>query len=337
MKLLITGAAGFVGTYVVMEALRRGHSVRALIRPATSISDLQWAKHKNVELILADLRSKRGLVEAVSSVDAVIHLAVSQASVADTVVGTENLLDAMKQAKVKRIVLISSFAVYNYIALRNWSELNELCAIEAEPEKRDNYCLAKLMQEDLVRIAGIEYGLRFTILRPGAIFGRGYLWTSRLGMDLSDRLWIRMGAWAKVPLSYAENCAEAVVMCAEKEEAIGKTFNVVDDETPTQRFYCRQLQRYLNHRPRIVPLPWTLVRTIARIAWFSNKLFFNSKARLPQVLSPVSVHARFKPLYYSNRSLKESTGWKPRYSLAEALARSFAPDSNNAVSSDSQD
>jgi nucleoside-diphosphate-sugar epimerase len=189
------------------------------------------------------------------------------------------------------------------------------------------------MQEDLVRTAGAEYGLQFTILRPGAIFGKEHVWTSRLGIDLSDRLWIRMGALAKVPLSYAENCAEAIIMCTEQEEAIGKTFNVVDDETPTQRVYCNQLQRYLTPQPRIIPVPWTLVRTIARLAWLINKLFFNSKAKLPQVLSPASIHARFKPLYYSNRSLKESTGWRPRYSLSEAIDRSFALDSSDEIAS----
>jgi len=328
MKLLITGSSGFVGRYVVAEALRRGHSVRALIRPATAIADLKWTDHKNFELVRADLRSKRGLVEAVSGADAVLHLAVSQASdlygvLAGTVVGTENLLEAMRKAKVDRIVLVSSFSVYNYIKLRTRSKLNESCAVEAEPEKRDNYCLTKLMQEDLVRAAGTEYGLRFTILRPGAIFGKGHVWTSRLGIDLSDRVWIRLGAWAKLPLSYVENCAEAVVMCTEKDEAVGKTFNVVDDETPSQRLYCRQLQRYLNPRPHIVPVAWSLVRTIARIAWFSNRLLFKGKAKVPQVLSPASVHARFKPLRYSNQSLKEVIGWRPRYSLAEALDCSF--------------
>ena len=328
MKLLITGSSGFVGRYVVAEALRRGHSVRALIRPATALSDLKWTDHKNFELVRADLRSKRGLVEAVSGADAVLHLAVSQDSdlygvLAGTVVGTENLLEAMKQAKVERIVLISSFSVYNYIKLRTWSELNESCAVEAEPEKRDYYCLTKLMQENLVRAAGTEYGLRFTLLRPGAIFGKGHVWTSRLGIALSDRVWIRLGAWAKLPLSYVENCAEAVVMCAEKEEAVGKTFNVIDDETPSQRLYSRQLQRYLNPCPHIVPVPWTLVRTLARIAWFSNRLLFKGKAKVPQVLSPLSVHARCKPLRYSNQRLKEVLGWRPRYSLAEALDRCF--------------
>jgi nucleoside-diphosphate-sugar epimerase len=297
--------------------------VRTLIRPATSIADLKWVNHKNVEFFRADLRSRGRLEELVAGVDAVLHLAVSQASVADTVLGTENLLDAMRKAKIDRIVLVSSFSVYNYIKLRTWSELTELCAVEAEPEKRDNYCLAKLMQENLVCAAAAEYGLRFTILRPGAIFGKGHVWTARLGIALSDRVWIRLGAWAKLPLSYVENCAEAVVMSAEKDEAVGKTFNVIDDETPTQRFYSRQLQRNLSPSPCVIPVPWTVVRIIARMAQTTNKILFHGHARLPHIFKPTSVHARCKPLRYTNRKIKETIGWRPRYSLAEALDRCF--------------
>jgi nucleoside-diphosphate-sugar epimerase/glycosyltransferase involved in cell wall biosynthesis len=331
MKFLVTGASGFVGRYVVSEALRRGHCVRVLIRPATATANPSWADHRNVELVRADLRSKRGLVEAASTVDAVLHLAVSQAGglyalLVGTVVGTENLLEAMKQAGVSRIVLVSSFAVYNYSKLRTYTTLNESCAVETEPQRRDYYCLTKLMQENLVRAAGAEHGLRFTILRPGAVFGKEHVWTARLGIPLSDRIWIRMGRWAKLPLSYVENCAEAIVMCAERDEAVGQTFNVVDDETPTQQLYSHQLQRRLSPPPHIITVPWTMVRALARIAWIANRLMFDGRARLPQVLSPASVHARFKPLRYSNQSMKKIIGWRPRYSLAEALDRSFAPE-----------
>ncbi len=328
MKFLVTGASGFVGRYVVFEALRRGHCVRALIRPGTATADLGWADHSNVELVRADLRSKRGLVEAVSTADAVLHLAISQeyGQLAGTVVGTENLLEAMKQAGVSRMVLVSSFAVYNYRKLWTFSTLNESCAVEAletEPQRREYYCLTKLMQENLVRAAGAENGLRFTILRPGAIFGKGHVWTARLGIALSDRAWIRTGAWAKVPLSYVENCAEAIVMCAEKDEAIGKTLNVVDDEAPTQRFYCRQLQRRLDLSPWVIPVPWTIVRMIATIAEITNRILFHGHARIPQILKPADLHARCKPLCYTNQKLRETIGWRQRYSLAEALDRCF--------------
>src|SRR5687767_10308430 len=111
MKLLVTGAAGFLGRYVVAEALRRGHAVRALVRggAGSGSSTCGWEDDPGVELVRADLRSREGLVEACGGVEAVLHLAAAKAGdlyeqYAGTVVATENLLLAMAQAGVRRIV-----------------------------------------------------------------------------------------------------------------------------------------------------------------------------------------------------------------------------------------
>ncbi len=74
-------------------------------------------------IVQADLRSRRGLTEAVTGHDAVLHLAAAKsgdlyAQYAGTVVATENLLAAMTEAGVRRIVLVSSLSVYDYLKLR---------------------------------------------------------------------------------------------------------------------------------------------------------------------------------------------------------------------------
>src|SRR5436305_8304475 len=103
MKLLVTGAGGFLGRYVVAEALRRGHAVRAMVRGSSE--GLAELDHPALELVKADLRSRRGLTDAVKGVDAVLHLAAAKsgdlyAQYAGTVVATENLLAAMTEANV---------------------------------------------------------------------------------------------------------------------------------------------------------------------------------------------------------------------------------------------
>jgi len=75
MKLLITGASGFLGKYIVAEALRQGHQVRAVVRPASDETRLPWHNHPEVELARIDLRQRRGITDALQNVDAVIHLA----------------------------------------------------------------------------------------------------------------------------------------------------------------------------------------------------------------------------------------------------------------------
>src|SRR3984893_6851371 len=117
MKALVTGANGFLGRHVVAALLARGVEVRAMVRPATRLEALGWPS--SVEIFRADLRSSRELSTAFDGVDVLIHLAAvvsggEDAQFAGTVVGTERLLDAMASTTCRRLVLCSSFSVYDY-------------------------------------------------------------------------------------------------------------------------------------------------------------------------------------------------------------------------------
>ncbi len=331
MKLLITGANGFLGRHVVLEALRRGHAVRAVVRPASDISLLPFAQHPAVEFARLDLRSSRGLAEACAGVDAVLHVAAAKAGdfyaqFAGTVIATENLLAAMDQVGVSHIVAVSSFSVYDYSRPRSFQRLDEDSPLEAHPADRDEYAQTKLIQEQLIRDHAQGRGWRWTILRPGVIFGPGNLWTARLGAQAGS-CWIRIGGWATLPVTYVENCAEAIVLAAEHVAASGRIFNVVDDDLPTQRAYAAALRAQCSPRPRIVPVAWTLMRGLAGLAQMSNSLFFRGQAKVPGILVPARLDARCKPLRFTNQRLKQALGWKPRHAWREALRRSVSSSS----------
>jgi 2-alkyl-3-oxoalkanoate reductase len=327
MKLLITGASGFLGQYVVAEALRRGHHVRAIVRPITKVEKISWHDHPNLEFVRADLRRKEGLVEAVQGVDAVIHLAAAKSGdfytqFAGTVIATENLLDAMKTAAMLRLVAISTFSVYDYWHKEIGSVLDEDSAIEPKPLERDEYAQTKLIQESLVREFEQENHAPVTIIRPGMIYGRDSLWNACLGAELTESLWLRIGARAIMPLNYVENSAEAIVLAAEQESAIGQTINVVDDNLPTQREFAKKLFARQNDFPTIVPVNWTVMRGLTWMLWFYNQKVLKGQAKFPGIFVPAKLHARFKPLNYRNDRAKAVLHWKPRYSLDEAFDRS---------------
>lgn len=335
MKLFVTGASGFLGQYVVAEALRRGYEVRAVVRPAGDVSELPWADHPRVELARLDLRSKAGLAEALEGVDAVIHAAAAKSGdlytqFAGTVIATENLIEAMNASGVTRIVGISTFSVYNYLRTWSWSRLDETSPIETDARDRDEYTITKLIQERLLLDQAKTHGWNVTILRPGAIYGKGNTWTARIGLGGESKTWICVGGLTRIPLTYVENCAEAIVLAAEKEEARGEILNIVDDGPPTQARYAWEVRRRMPRRPRILPLPWTVMRVVARLAWLTNKLLLRNRAKLPGILVPARLHARFKPLRYSNAKIKGMLQWKPRYTLAEALDRCFCEPSKPA-------
>jgi nucleoside-diphosphate-sugar epimerase len=335
MKLLVTGANGFLGRYVVAEAQRRGHSVRAMVRSLADAQKHGWDRSLTVEPVVADLRRRRGLGEAVAGVDGVIHLAAAKAGdmyaqYGGTVVATENLLAAMTEAGVRRIVAISSLSVYDYLKIRSFCTLDENSPLETDAFDRDEYAHTKLVQERLVREHAVQNAWDFVILRPGVIYGKDNLWTARLGVR-GGRIWIRTGAWARVPLTYVENCAEAILLAAESETASGRTLNVIDDDPPTQRRYAALLARRMSPRPMIVPVSWTIMRSLAGLATLTNRLLLGGRAKVPGIFVPARLHARCKPLRFSNERIKQSLGWRPRFDLRQALDRSFAEPSDAAV------
>lgn len=338
MKLLVTGATGFLGRHVVEEALRRGHQVRALARPASGVDRFDWSMNDNVQVVHADLRSPRGLEAVVCGVDAVIHLAADKggdlySQLGGTVVATENLIAAMRTEDIDRMVLTSSFSVYDYRSIRTNSVLTEESALEAHPEDRDAYCQTKLLQERLVTS---DEKLRWTVLRPGVIFGPDNTWTARLGIQLGETKWLRTGGGARLPLTYVENCAEAIVIASETDAAIGQILNVVDEETPKQRVYARELARRMNPRPRVYPMPFVISRFLAWSAGITNRFVFNSNARVPQIFRTPSLLARCKPLRYDPSKIRETLNWAPKYSLQQALDRSLMPPSGAARSDTSK-
>lgn len=327
MKLLITGASGFLGRAVVTAALQQGHQVAAMIRPKTDETRLSWHNHAAVELVRLDLRQRHGLAEAVAGCDAVIHLAAVKGGdfyeqFAGTVMATENLLNAMSEANVKRLVAISTFSVYDYLELPQGALLDENAPIEDEPDDRDGYAQTKLIQEKLVREFQKHNSGQVTIIRPGMVYGPDNLWNPCLGAEFGSRF-LRIGSSGRMPLTYVENCAEAIVMAAVKNEAIGQTINIVDDNLPTKRGFAQALLQKDPSPPKVVPVNWGFMRLLAGTAWFVNQKFLQGQARLPGLLVPAKLHGRFRPHRYSNQRAKQLLGWSPRYALDEAIARSL--------------
>ncbi|AFY55943.1 nucleoside-diphosphate-sugar epimerase [Rivularia sp. PCC 7116] len=327
MKLLVTGASGFLGQYVVAQALRNGHQISAVVRPQTNEKRLVWHNHPNVEFIRLDLLNKNGISDALGLVDAVIHLAAVKEGdfntrFAGTVTATQNLLDAMQAANIMRLVNISTFSVYDYFRSPLGTTLTEESLIESNPLERDEYAQTKLIQSELVRKFERTHNARVTIIRPGLIYGRDNLWNSLLGGKLTKNLWLRIGGYATMPLVYVENCAIAIVQAAERNQAIGQIINIVDDNLPTQRAYVKKLKKYKYPLPKMVPVNWTLMRAIAWTIWKCNKVIFKGKAKLPGIANPVILDARFKHFRFSNVRAKEILNWKPKYSLDTALQRS---------------
>ena len=327
MKVLVTGAGGFLGRRICASLLAAGvDDLRLHFRgeaPDALMSELRERfPQARIEAVAANLLNRGNLGEMVANVDCMIHAAAAmRGSAADmfanTVIGTRNLLEAAGAAQVRRIVLISSFSVYCTEPLAWGGMLDESVALEADGVDKGPYAHAKTRQEQLFMEYRDQFGFESVVLRPGVIYGPGGgAFSSRVGIQAMG-FFFSLGRGARLPLTYVENCADAVASAALHAEP-GSVFNVVDDDLPTCRRYLREYQRNVA-RLRVLPVPYWAFVLGAR---FLKRYHRRSKGQLPAVFTPYVVRSMYRPLNYSNAALK-AIGWKQGVATEEAMQRTF--------------
>jgi nucleoside-diphosphate-sugar epimerase len=325
VKLFVTGASGFIGRSVVACARSRGHDVVGLVRSSSSAPFGPGSD--GVTTVLGDVRDASSWGGALAGCDAVIHLAGSVEPTPDRsesmVSGTHALIDSMCTHGVDRFVLVSSISVYDFRALQPGDALRETTPLESRPQDRDDYVRAKLTQEQIARERD---EVRTTVLRPGAVYGQGRLWDGGFAMRFGARLGLVIEPDARMKLTYVENCGEAIVLAAERSEAVGIALNLVDDDPPTQRAFAAALARRGLASTRAVSIPYRLASAAARVASSGDRLL-RGRLPLPWPLVPARLDAACKPLEYPNDAAKRVLGWEPRWSFDDALARVFAESS----------
>ncbi len=174
MKFLVTGGAGFIGSNIVEELLKRGYSVRVLDNFSTGKRENLKEFEKDIELVEGDIRSYHIVRQTVNKIDVILHQAALPSvprsindplTTNDVIVGgTLNILDAAKDAGVKRIVYASSSSVYG--------DNPELPKHEGMiPNPLSPYAVSKLAGENYCRVFSKLYGLETVILRYFNVFG----------------------------------------------------------------------------------------------------------------------------------------------------------------------
>jgi len=329
--MLVTGANGFIGTRVVAMLLAHGFSrVRCLVRPTSDVSVLQRVVQPagaQVEWMPGNLLSRDFCRRAMQGVSVTFHLAAGMeksfaGSFLNSVVTTRNLLEgAVADGGLKRFLNVSSFAVYSTVDMRRGQLLDETCPVETEHmERNDAYCFAKVKQDEIVMRYGRDHQVPYVIVRPGAVYGPGTRQkiTARVGIDTFG-VFLHLGGPNRIPLTYVDNCAEAIVLVGITRGAENQVFNIVDDDVPTSRAFLRLYKR--NVRPfKSVYVPY---RLFYLANWLWEKYSKWSQGQLPPAFNRRRCSAVYKGNRYTNRKLKELTGWQPRVPFTEASKRYF--------------
>lgn len=326
--ILVTGGAGFIGSRVVQNLLERGYkNIRCFTRRKPSInahSSSSLSKRESVvEWIHGDLHSISDCEKATKDVQLVIHLAAGTGtkSYADaflnSVVTTRNLLDAIvKAGTLKRFVNISSFAVYTNRHHNKSRLLDESSPIVTGSEQwRDAYTYAKIKQDQLVIEYAHKYKLPYVLIRPGAVYGPGKnSITGRVGLSTFGPFF-HLGGSNKIPFTYVDNCADAIVLAGLQKNITQKIFNVVDDDLPTSRQFLRNYKKNVkSFRSIYIPHIFSYV-----LCYLWEKYSIFSKGQLPQAFHRALWHAQWKKTKYSNSNLKTYLNWSPKIRTAEGM------------------
>ena len=319
MKILVTGASGFLGREVVAVALSRGHEVRVLVRTSASIAD-------DVDSVIGDVREPAAVSKGVVGCDAVIHLAALKqgdlhAQLQTNVVGTERLLAAMRTASVTRLVLASSFTVYDCVPVRRGATITEQSPLVERGWLRDAYTATKRIQEELAVDGATAGHMDVAILRAGVVYGPENLWTARLGQEFGP-IRLTIGRRARVPLTHVHNCAHALVLAAESEQPGLTIYNVVDDDAPTQAEYYDAIRPGIR-KARRVHLPFFVAMFVARALDEINRRWLRGNLRIPNFISHAALAARGRRFDFSNAALKQAYGWRPTVGRAEGIRRAI--------------
>jgi nucleoside-diphosphate-sugar epimerase len=330
-RVLVTGAAGFVGSKVVEMLLSYGFSnLCCLIRPTSKTKAIESMigafKDANIEIVKGNLISTQDCRRITKNVSIVYHLAAGVAKsypdcFLNSVVTTRNLLDAsIEEPSLRRFVNISSIAVYSNKRIKQGGLIDESCELDDRLlDRAEPYTYGKAKQDALVLDYAKRHDLPYVTVRPGVVFGPGKTaMTARIGIDTFG-IFLHLGMNNIIPLTFVDNCAEAIVLAGLRKGINGQVFNIFDDNLPKSSEFLKLYKKNVR-RFKSVPVPYPV--------WF----FFNylwekysiwSRGQLPPVFNTRKCMIYWKGNRYSNKKVKELLSWQPRVNMNDALERYF--------------
>jgi nucleoside-diphosphate-sugar epimerase len=235
MRVLVTGASGFIGSHLVEAFVKRGDDVTALVRPSSRADALQSL---DIRFAYGDVREPLHCRSACRRQDCVVHTAAvvgaAEAGARVSIDGTKNMLEAACVQGVRHFIHMSSAAVYER---RDGATINEQSPMVSAGNAPSAYARGKRAAEKLLWNADRAGRLRVTAIRPSVVLGaRDRNTTPRVVRFLRSPLagWIGDGA-NRIPCVDVRALKRLVVRVADNDRSHGKAYNASGTQTTTQR------------------------------------------------------------------------------------------------------
>ncbi|MDH3503353.1 MAG: NAD-dependent epimerase/dehydratase family protein [Nitrospirota bacterium] len=282
MKVLITGATGFIGAAVTRAVVAKGDEVRVLVRPTSDLKNLEGVQ---VETVQGDLQDPPSLKKAIAGCQGLYHVAAHYALwdqdpstfYAINVEGTKNLLGAAVEAGVQRIVYTSTVGA---IGLPDQGGLGNEALFPTLAQLSGDYKRSKfLAEQEVLRMA--QQGLPVVIVNPTAPVGARDVKPTPTGQIIVDFLRGRMLAYIETGMNLVdvEDIAIGHVRAMERGR-VGERY-ILGNQNLTLKEIFQILSRLTGVPAPRLRLPWRLVLPLAHAnQWIAN-LVTHSLPRIP--------------------------------------------------------
>jgi len=308
VRILITGATGFLGAHVVRALSRRRHTLRALAR---STSRTEAIEAEGVEVVRASFDDRAGVRRALDGVECVVHAAGGGMGSAESIhasnAGSTAALLA-EMASGVRFVLVSSLAAHGPSAPGR-------PATEGEADRpRSTYGRSKLAAEALA----LRQDRPTVILRPPALYGPGERRLVPLFSAARRGMLPMLHPEGTLSLLDGRDCAEAIAAACETERT--GVYYVAEREPYTRRRFAELIGEAVGRRIRVLPIPESAFTTAGALAEIAGSL----RGR-PFVLSRDKAADAAQPHQSCNPSRAiEALAWEPAHAFPEGARETYA-------------
>ena len=307
MKVLVTGASGFVGSALCVHLIAKGHAVRGAVR-RTSDKPLPGVDVR----VVSDLSADTNWSEALAGINVVVHCAarvhiMNEASVDPltafrevNVKGTAGLVKQVVDSVVRRFIYISSVKVNGEVTDGNPFRADDT------PAPEDPYGISKWEAEQVLRGIADETNLEIVIIRPPLIYGPGVS---------ANFLRLMQGVMLGVPLPLGainnsrsfvalDNLVDLIETCLDHPEAVDQTFLVSDGEDLSIKSLLQRTAVALGKPARLISVPVSVLRVMLRLfgrANFAKRLCGSLQVDISKT--------------------RDCLGWSPPVSVDDALRK----------------
>ncbi|NCR09960.1 MAG: NAD-dependent epimerase/dehydratase family protein [Microcystis aeruginosa LG13-11] len=323
-NILVTGATGFIGSYLLQILSQHKFHITAAVR-----KNLSHSLSKPIRIVkVGNIDEKTNWQEALQGIDIVIHLAARAHIINETIPnpeaefikvntqGTANLVKQSIQAGVKHFIFISSIGAMTTQSDRILTE-NSPCHPDSP------YGRSKLQAEQALIELAKDSNMTWTILRPTLVYGPGNRANMERLMKLIKRgLPLPFGAIKnRRSFVFVGNLVAAIITCLDHPNAANQIFLISDNQAVSTPQLIRLIAQQIQQPCQLLPVPTILLRFLGylgdRVESITGKNLPFNTYNIDRLLGSLTVDSRY---------IQKTLNWQPPFTLEQGLARTIQPE-----------